>query len=398
MLTSILIEMINVKSMSWLSAEQALALLRVQPQTLYANVSRGRIRAKPDPGDSRRSLYDGDDVRRLAGRHAGRRSVAAVAAETIAWGEPVLISGISTVMHGRLWYRGWDAARLADHADLDEVASLLWDLPRVRIGHEQPEGPTAPAPANPLEAALLTLARRAGNDPPLKGRSRMILCREADTLVDEIATAMLGAGASSLAPMHRRMAAAWGVPQAEDLIRRALVLLADHELNASAFAARVTASTGASLAACLLAGLATLAGPLHGGAAAGMQALVETARRIGSGRAVRNWLAQGYPLPAFGHRLYPDGDARAVALLACFDPGEAFAEVRYAVEALSGEAPNVDFAVAALCDAYGLPPTAPFTIFAVARSVGWIAHSLEQTSKGTLIRPRAQYDGPPPRD
>ncbi|MDQ0395830.1 citrate synthase [Labrys monachus] len=383
--------------MSWLTSEQALAALKVQPQTLYANVSRGKIRAKPDPMDTRRSLYNGDDVRRLAGRHAGRRSAAAVAAETIFWGEPVLVSGLSTVAQGRLWYRGQDAARLAETATLEEIATLLWDAGGVHFGrapHEAP--PPAPAPANPLEAGLLALARRAGNDPPAQGRSGAVLCREAAGLVAEMAGAMLGAAAQTGGPLHRRVAAAWEAPAVEDLVRRALVLLADHELNASTFAARVTASTGAPVSASLLAGLATLAGPLHGGAAMGTRALVDAARRNGAVRAVRDWLAQGRPLPAFGHRLYPDGDPRAAALFARFQPDAVFTEIREAVEALTGEQPNIDFAVAALCDAHGLPASAPLTLFAVARSVGWTAHILEQTTKGTLIRPRAQYDGPPP--
>jgi citrate synthase len=90
--------------MSWLSAEQALDLLGTKPQTLYANVSRGRIRAKPDPSDTRRSLYFGEDVRRLATRHAGRRKSEAVAADAIEWGDPILPSALSTVWDGRLFY------------------------------------------------------------------------------------------------------------------------------------------------------------------------------------------------------------------------------------------------------------------------------------------------------
>src|ERR1700723_3130394 len=97
---------INIKTaaMKWLTAEQALKFLGVRPQTLYANVSRGRIRAKPDPADPRRSLYNSEDVKRLASRHRGRRTVAAIATGTIGWGDPVLPSGISTVAGGRLWY------------------------------------------------------------------------------------------------------------------------------------------------------------------------------------------------------------------------------------------------------------------------------------------------------
>ena len=100
------------------------------------------------------------------------------------------------------------------------------------------------------------------------------------------------------------------------------------------------------------------------------------------------------PLPAFAHPLYPEGDPRAVELLARFEVRPIFAERRSVVESLTGEHPNVDFAIAAMADAYYLPPTAPFTIFAMARSVGWIAHILEQAAMGRLIRPRARYVGP----
>ncbi len=101
--------MINMNRGNWLSMPAAIALLRVRPQTLYANVSRRRIRARPDPSDSRRSLYHAEDVRQWAQRRRGRPRRERLAAATIAWGDPILASGISTVAHGRLWYRGKDA-------------------------------------------------------------------------------------------------------------------------------------------------------------------------------------------------------------------------------------------------------------------------------------------------
>ncbi|WP_413990637.1 citrate synthase [Labrys okinawensis] len=379
--------------MSWITSEQALAILKVQPQTLYANVSRGKIRTRPSPEDTRRSLYHGDDVKALAGRNAGRRSVAEVATHTISFGEPVLASGISTIAEGRLWYRGEDAAEMAEEATLETVAALLWQAGRVTF-EAPPTARGTPVPSNPFEAGLLALARRASHDFPTGGRSRTMLRREAAGLVSTLATAMLGGTAHAGLPLHERAAQAWQAPGASDLVRRVLVLLADHELNASTFAARTAASTGAPLAAGLLAGLSTLAGPLHGGAALGVQALADTTRRIGARRAVHDWLSRGHRLPAFGHPLYPEGDARARALLAQFELPAAFAELREAVVALSDEEPNVDFALAALADACRLPANAPLALFAIARSVGWIAHMLEQTERGGLIRPRAHYDGP----
>ena len=129
---------INIKTvMKWLTAEQALKFLGVRSQTLYANVSRGKIRAKPDPADPRRSLYNGNDVARLAERRPGRRPAETVATQAIGWGDPVLPSGISTVANGRLWYRGRDAVQLAESATLEEVAALLWQTSAMRA-HADP--------------------------------------------------------------------------------------------------------------------------------------------------------------------------------------------------------------------------------------------------------------------
>jgi citrate synthase len=242
---------------------------------------------------------------------------------------------------------------------------------------------------------LVAMAERAAIDAPMRGRSPAVLVSEADTLFGTLLAASLDAArARADAPSHARLAVAWRRREAKDVLRRTMVLLADHELNASTFAVRVAASTGASLSACLLAGLATLSGPLHGGAARALQSLFEAARRLGARGAVREWLARGEPLPAFGHPLYPEGDPRAAALMRQFRLSGLFAQVRSAAEDLTGEGANVDFALAALADAFALPRHAPFVIFALSRSVGWIAHALEQIATGQLIRPRARYVGP----
>ncbi|MDN4589592.1 citrate synthase [Xenophilus aerolatus] len=396
-LTSILILSINMTDTParlplWLPAADALALLKVQPQTLYANVSRGRIRTRADRSDPRRSLYHRDDVQRLATRRQGRRSSAVLAGEAIQWGEPVLASGISTVLDGRLFYRGQDACALAEHATLEEVAALLWDGPVDGFAATATVGAAPPA-GGPLAAALQALAARAAVDLPARGRGRAALLDEARSLLGTLAVAM--AGPATGEHLHQRLAAAWGRPRSADLLRRALVLMADHELNASTFAARVTASTGASLAACLLSGLATLSGPLHGGAAAAVRALVQASAREGADAALREWLALGRSPAAFGHPLYPQGDVRGQALLAQFEPPAAFVTLREAGERLLGEPPNIDFALAAMADARRLPAEAPFVLFALGRAVGWMAHALEQQATGTLIRPRARYVGPP---
>jgi len=373
--------------MSWLTAEQALNLLGTKQQTLYANVSRGRIRAKADPADTRRSLYSGDDVNRLAARQAGRRKNETVAAEAIQWGDPLLPSAISTVSAGRLFYRGRDAVVLSEHANLEEVAALLWDTRR-------PFQPIAAADGGnaTIEAALMALGRRATRDLPSLGRSMLALQTESHRVLGTVA-GVLAAGRSDL-PIHRRLAERWNRPEAASIIRRALVLFADHELNASTFAVRVTASAGSSLSAAMLSGLATLTGPLHGGAWQAISLLVGNAESVGAHEALRHHLAQGRSLPAFGHRLYPEGDPRAAALLDHFDLPPIFAELQEAAEGMIGERGNVDFALSALAVAFDLPRDAPMIIFALGRTVGWLAHAMEQAVSGRLIRPRARYIGP----
>ena len=379
---------------AWLDGSDSAKRLGVKPQTLYAYVSRGRIEARPDPGDPRRSLYRADDIERLSIRKARGRKAADVARDAIAWGEPVLASALTTVSRGRLYYRGGDAAELADAQTLEAVALKLWACPDAGVFAREP-APRVRMRGSAQARAFAILAARAGVDPPALGRSPPALWREGAGLVADLAGA-LGEGVAD-GPIHLILAKAWGLEGAKaDLVRRALVLMADHELNASTFAARVAASTGASLAAGLLAGLASLTGPLHGGSAARVAALIEDSARDGPDAAVRAWIERGDPPPGFGHPLYPDGDPRAAALLGAFDPSPELVALKVSAEALTGRAANIDFALAALARTLNLPQDAPFALFALGRSVGWVAHALEQMQDGGLIRPRARYVGPAP--
>jgi len=181
-------------------------------------------------------------------------------------------------------------------------------------------------------------------------------------------------------------------------------LMADHEFNASAFAARVVASTGANLHAALVAGLAALSGPKHGGLTARVAALFAEAAAAGDIEAVlAARLRQRIFIPGFGHRLYPDGDIRATTLLALLrealpdHPGTRLAlDLASAAQRLIGRPPNIDFATVALQHVLGLPEHSALAMFVIGRTVGWTAHALEQAALDELIRPRARYTGPPP--
>jgi len=382
--------------MIWMTAVEALSVLNVRPQTLYANVSRGKIRAKPDD-DPRRSLYHRDDVLRMARRSNGRRKIEAVSAQTMQYGDPVLSSSLSTAAGGLLLYRGQDAATLAETATLEDIAALLWECEPALVRGGKPAATARPtaASATPgaLAAGLIALALRAASDQPSLGRPAAILQAEAADILATLTQAMTGEPSGG-GDIHTRLARAWGREAHEDLIRRTLVLLADHELNASTFATRVAISTGAALSAGVLAGFATLTGPLHGGASAEFAQLITLAEQIGPGDAVHQWLASDRPLPAFGHPLYAEGDPRARALLKLLPELQPYQDLAIAAEAQAGELPNIDYALSLLAAACGLPKEAPFILFAAGRCVGWLAHALEQVQANRLIRPRARYIGP----
>lgn len=387
---SILIKIINMDE--WIDRAEALALLNVKAQTLYAYASRGQIQVRADPDQPQRSLYRAEDVVALGRRRMRSRKPAAIAASSMAWGEPSLRTAISTVQHGRLIYRGQDALRLAAEASLEQAAALLWSIAAPPVFQPPDPCPQQAFAAQPF-AALAALIPAA---QPSAGRGADRLALDATAAIGALAGAC-GVGPGD-APLHDRLARHWGVAAGgAALIRQALVLLADHELNASTFACRVAASTGAPLAACLLAGLATLTGPRHGGSAAALARLLAEAGQIGAAAAVRGWLDRhGGQMPGFGHPLYPQGDARAGALLSRLEVEPGLQALARAFFETTGQYPNIDFALMALTRSLKLPADAPFTLFLLGRSVGWAAHAMEQAQGQAIIRPRAIYEGEAP--
>jgi citrate synthase len=183
----------------------------------------------------------------------------------------------------------------------------------------------------------------------------------------------------------------------------ALVLSADHELNVSTFAARCVASAEATPWDAVAAGLAALKGRRHGGEAFRTAALLREADEAGPAAALAAWLRRGERLPGFGHKLYPSGDPRGKELLALAARAAPRSRSLRRVQALAaaatkltGEPPNIDLGLAALAAALQLPAGAPHALFALGRTLGWVAHAIEEYARGALIRPRARYVGPAP--
>jgi len=387
-----------------IDAAEAVALLGVGRATLYAYVSRGQIRAEPDPADPRRRLYRRADIDALRQRKARGRRPERVAEATLDWGLPVLESGVSLIADGRLSYRGQDAIQLARNTTLEATARLLWDCGATDpFDAPPPPMPTAWAPVLPLLTGLAPIERASAllalvpSTLPSWRRTAARLWPEAAALVRLIAAAALGQAPSAL-PVHATLGRAWGLDRGgADKLRTALVLCADHELNASTFTVRCIASTGAALPAALLGGLAALSGPRHGGMTGRVEALFDELARDGDPeRLIAGRVGRGDSVPGFGHPLYPAGDPRGAALLALAGSDAPTLGLVRAVSDLSGQAPSLDVGLVALARQLKLPPGSAAALFAIGRTTGWLAHALEQAGQNRLIRPRARYTGPMP--
>jgi len=401
-----------------LSSDEAAAYLGIKRETLYAYVSRGLVKGLPGArGRGRR--YRREDLEPLRARSAGP------AATALRYGDPVLETRITRMTTQGPEYRGRLATGLVrEGISYEAVAELLWtgQLPD-RAPRWTPEGspPTVrdlarlkallPAGSGPLAALALVLPAWAAADPlrfdnepaAVMARARRLIPRLAASVALVLDVRRLPSALDTGDPA-RALARALGLaesPKVLDLLRATLVLSADHELNASTFAARVAASTGADLHACLSAAVAAFSGPRHGGASEQVEWLVREAGEPARASAtVGDRLRRGEQLPGFGHPLYPGGDpraepllARAVALAPRAPRLRTVLAIAEAVQATGRPRANIDVAIAAASAALDLPIGLGPALFAIGRTAGWVAHVLEQQASTAVLRPRARFVG-----
>lgn len=340
---------------------------------------------------------------------------------------------------GVLRYRGYDVADLAGRVPFEDVCHLLWTgtLPSAAesaalhadlfAAYAPPAVFTEWLAALPRHAAMTALRtavsalgmydQGTGADTPETQRARALRLTAQVAWVTA-AWWRLRRGARPVAPRPDLSHAANYLlmlngcePSAAQIqaLDTALVLHADHELNASTFAARVTAATLADMHAAVTSAVATLAGPLHGGANESVMAVLD---EIGSPERAEAWVRQalgaGRKVPGFGHRVYRTVDPRAVRLRdLARDLAEASGDVgpflltralEDAVRRVRDLCPNVDLYSGDVYRLLGIPVDLFTPTFAVARISGWTAHIMEQYEHNRLIRPRAEYVGPPPRE
>lgn len=337
---------------------------------------------------------------------------------------------------GALAYRGYSVSELADKASFEEVAHLLWygELPsRKRLAafsaelrsHRSPAGAHLEAvaallrAAAPIDALRSAVSLLGAQDPDAGDNSEPANLRKALRAIGAMpalvaAHARMRQGLGPVAPQPGLGHAASllyllrGAPPTAletRALESAMILQADHGLNASTFAARVTAGTMADMHAALTSALAALKGSLHGGAS---REVIEMLAAIGSRSRVRahveRLLSARKRIPGFGHRIYKGADPRARHLkrslrdLAGGGSGARWYELAGAVEdevrRRRGAEPNLDFYAAVLYHLLGLQPDQFAAVFACARAAGWAAHVIEQHLDNRLIRPLEEYIGP----
>jgi citrate synthase len=352
---------------------------------------------------------------------------------------------------GRLYYRGYEIGELAHALSFEQVTALLWhgELPstaesaqfaaRLEAARGLPPAvadllQSLPRDTHPLDALRTAVSLAATRDPDVRSNepeANLAKAFRLMTLVPETVAAWqrIRTGRAPVAARGATSHAAYflelleGKAPSRDVARvldLVLTLHADHELNASTFAARVGVATLTDLHAAIVAAVATLKGPRHGGANEDVLAMLleigEPGRaesyiesRLGA-RAGLSRQERGNPkvrVPGFGHRVYRVDDARARVLRGMaksmaeatgrqklFEVAE---RVYDAMRARTTLPVNVDFFSAVVYDALGIPPDFCTSIFAVGRVAGWCAHALEQYADNRLIRPRADYIGAAPR-
>jgi citrate synthase len=375
------------------------------------------IRSEP-VADTRARRYRAEDVRLLKQRRVGPVATPQAAdprASISFGGAPVLDSAITLIADGKLHYRGSDATLLARNSSLEQVAALLWGCRDVQPFTRDAVPVMTPALQElarelaripRIERCLSMLPVAGLDDPAVYNMTDRGLAATGARLLRFVAGVISGV-APSAEPVHDVLARAltMGDRRAAGLIRAALVLCADHELNASAFTVRCVAGTGATLYAAVQAGICAAQGPRHGAFTNRVESfLTDMAHRQDLEDAVLQRLRNGDPVPGFGHPLYPDGDPRAATLLKLMaeshgdDP--AFLRSQRIAEVMmdaGGVKPSIDFAIGAMGATLRMLPGGGLSVFVLGRTAGWIGHAMEQYRSGQMIRPRARYTGEVPR-
>lgn len=397
-------------------------MLKIKIATLYTYVSRGLITPVRQT-DRKQNRYPREQIEGLRVRASVRHGHGAVAATAMRWGQPVMETAITEIGPRGPRYRGYLATELVRHPGaFENVAELLWSGVLTDSPHAWPVEP----PHVDLERALDGMLQQGRARPRMmRVFSIAATALGGGTLAEELRNGAISKSARQLLfafsgccavlqregsfqapkgerPLAQHILQALGVPltaEAEHAINAALIVGADHELSSGTFAARIAASTGATLNASVVAALATQQGALLAGGGDAAEELLEA---IHSPKELDRRLSLadqcGERLAGFGLAIYPDGDPRATCLIdiaqrtapGCERADLAYKFVEQARDQL-GLHPNIEVGLVVLAMAWNLPPRTACALWGIGRTAGWVAHVMEQRLAGQLIRPRGLY-------
>ena len=415
----------NSKDDALIGSRDALAMLGVKPQTLYAYVSRGLIRVAPSSAAGAR-MYFRRDVEAVTAKGRSTRAATSAAERSLRWGgAAVMHTAVTFIGPGGPVYRGQSALDLARAGrTFEECAELLWNgaLPKEVPVWSAPTVPEAfssyarvicaAAPNNTsrhllalvANAYIATVERSGPGEPGRHERdarqliqvlaSAFGLLRSKPRLVPPIAP-------DSVATLVAKSSAITASRPAIAALNACLVITADHELTPSTFVARIAASAGADAMSCITSALASFEGQQNGlGCDECEQALLTAGSRKAYLAAIARSLAEHRPVAGYNHFIYPDGDPRGDYLLGIAtqltgkraDNATMVASIGAAREQL-GVRPSVVAGLVAVCAALGMPRRSAGALMALSRTAGWLAHSAEQRLSGVAVRPRARYIG-----
>lgn len=408
----------------YVGGTEAAAILGIKPQTLYTYVSRGALQSLPTP-HGRRHLYLRADIEKLRSRPRARLSVAAAAASAMYAGDPIIPTSITEITVAGPCYRGRLASELATAGvAFENVAEFLWtgellEEEAVLWTHE----PLAPQvnrlaaalrgsyPAAPLAHvfSLFALSIGMARGP----RSNRLRTSSTALAARQVIQAFAGCfGYVSTRHAYRACRAgesiAVAILRASEiactdekirLVNALLVMLADHELSPATFAARIAASSGADLQACLVAAIETSSGrrisEVYDRTEEFLRAAGSKAQLM---RRARELQARGRVPPGFNQPIYPRGDPRAPYIFELIGSVVRRSRELDKIVAFLEDAeheleikPRAEFAVVAVAQALGFPPRAAAGLYVIARVAGWVAHIMEQRMSSALLRPRAKF-------
>ncbi|MBL1085169.1 citrate synthase [Streptomyces actinomycinicus] len=397
-----------------LTTKETAELLGVKPETVYAYVSRGLLSSRRDSG-GRASTFEAKEVEALARRN--RREAAGTPGSG---GDLSVRTRITLIEQDRYFFRGVDAVELAGRHSYEEVAEWLWtgrltpgvsfSAPEATVQVARRAVDALSEHASPVDRLRVAAVAAAAEDPLRFDLAEEAVLNTARTLIPTLVAALPPARRDheheDEGPLaHRLWGRLTGRPADEaslHVLDTALALLTDHDLAASTLAVRVAASARAHAYAAVSAGLGVLEGPLHG-AASGLahRMLLDVLDQGTAVPVIADELRAGRRVPGLGHRLYQGEDPRARALFALLEQipraEPALLAARDIVATTARHTPlhaNVDLALAVFTASCGMPATAGETIFAVARTAGWIAHALEEYGERPLrMRPSGHYVG-----